>query len=494
MNPPISLTRAALRRLPPTVRPPGFDPARVQPGIVHLGLGGFHRAHMARYTHRLMERDPAALSFGIVGAGLMPDDVRMRDALAPQDNLYTLIERSGGAEEASIIGSLTEVIFAGESSAALLRAMDAPAIRIVSLTVTENGYCLNRATKRLDPDHPAIQHDLAQPTQPRSAVGIVVESCRRRRDAGAAAFTALSCDNIQHNGTVLRDAVLTLARMQDPALAAWIEAEVSFPSTMVDRITPVTSPDDITGLAERHGLDDRWPVVCETFTQWVIEDRFVAGRPAWENVGAQFVTDVAPYEFMKLRLLNASHLAVAGLGRLAGYVTIDKAMADPLLTRYMAALMDRETGPTLPDVPGIDLAQYKSTLIERFANPAIKDTVERVNTDAPLNILVDPIRDRLRMGGGIDLLALALAAWLRRVRGEDEQGQPIHIRHPMAALLQERARDGGPDPVPLLSIEPLFGELGQDTRLVDTVRRWLTLLYQSGARATVAEAARVLRF
>ena len=222
----------------------------------------------------------------------------------------------------------------------------------------------------------------------------------------------------------------------------------------------------------------------ETFTQWVIEDRFAAGRPPLEEVGAQFVDDVAPYEFMKLRLLNASHLAVAGLGRLAGYVTIDEAMADPVMTRYMAALMDRETGPTLPDVPGINLAEYKRTLIERFGNTAIKDTVERVNTDAPLNILVDPIRDRLRAGAPLDLLALALAAWLRRVRGEDEDGQPIDVRHPMAALLRERAAAGGEDPAPLLGIGELFGETGADPRLVAPVGRWLSGLYRNGSRAT----------
>ena len=282
-------------------------------------------------------------------------------------------------------------------------AIDQPGIRIVSLTVTEHGYCLNRSTKRLDPEHKLIRGDLAHPDRPSSAIGIIVEAYRRRRDSGAPPFTALSCDNIQHNGTVLREAVLALAGLRDSKLADWIAEHASFPSTMVDRITPVTAAEDVTALAERYGIVDRWPVFAETFTQWVIEDRFPQGRPAWEAVGAQFVDDVAPYEFMKLRLLNASHLAVAGVGRLAGYVTIDEAMADPLISRYMTALMDRETGPTLPPVPGIDLPLYKATLVERFANPAIKDTVERVNTDAPLNILVDPIRDRLRAerAGGI---------------------------------------------------------------------------------------------
>ncbi len=491
---PIALNRAALARLPESVHVPRYDPANVTPGIVHLGLGGFHRAHMARYTHDLMQAHPDALRWGIVGAGLLPADRRMRESLAPQDNLYTLVERSFTEETVSVIGSLAAVVFAGEDSAELLDAIDRPEIRIVSLTVTENGYCLNRATKRLDPDHALIRRDLANPHHPSSAIGIIVEACRRRRDAGLKPFTALSCDNIQHNGHVLRDAVLALAGLRDATLADWIATNISFPSTMVDRITPVTAEADVAMLAQRYGIVDRWPVFSEKFTQWVIEDRFVAGRPPWEDVGAQFVEDVAPYEFMKLRLLNASHLAVSGMGRLAGYVTIDEAMADPLMTRFMAALMDRETGPTLGPVPGIDLAEYKATLIERFANPAIKDTVERVNTDAPLNILVDPIRDRLQAGESIELLSLALAAWLRRVRGEDEQGQPIDIRHPLAALLREKAIEGGENPAPLLGIAQLFGETGTDPRLLAPVGHYLAALYRHGSKATLAEAARTLSF
>jgi mannitol-1-phosphate/altronate dehydrogenase len=500
--PPVELNRANLGRFSSPVRVPGFDPAQVTGGIVHLGLGGFHRAHMARYTHDLMERRADALRWGIIGAGLMPADRRMQDSLRPQDNLYTLVERGTGNEAVTVIGSLADVVFAGDSSAALLAATErpavgpevGPAVGIVSLTVTEHGYCLNRSTKVLDPEHPLIRKDLAQPEQPASAIGIVVEAYRRRMVAGAAPFTALSCDNIQHNGIVLRDAVLALAHLRDPALAGWIAANGCFPNTMVDRITPVTSDEDIAWLAEQYGVIDRWPVFSEAFTQWVIEDDFPAGRPAWEEVGAQFVSDVAPYEFMKLRLLNASHLAVSGMGRLAGYVTIAESMADPLIARFMAALMDRETGPTLPDVPGIDLARYKATLVERFANPAIKDTVERVNTDAPLNILVDPIRDRLARDGSVDLLALALAAWLRRVRGQDEQGSAIDVRHPLAAELRAKAIEGGPDPRPLLGMMQLFGETGANPRLQEAVGRWLASLYGKGARATLAEAATALGF
>ena len=491
---PVELNRVNVARLMPPVMLPGFDPTLVAAGIVHLGLGGFHRAHMARYTHDLMGMRPDMLDWGIIGAGLMPPDRRMRDSLEPQDNLYTLVERSATDETVTVIGSLAGVIFAGESSAALLDAIDKPAIRIVSLTVTEHGYCLNRSTKQLDPDHALIREDLAHPELPSSAIGIIVEAYRRRRQSGVPPFTALSCDNIQHNGGVLRSAVLALAALRDPKLADWISENASFPSTMVDRITPVTAQEDVAALAEHYGIIDRWPVFAESFTQWVIEDRFPSGRPAWEDVGAQFVEDVAPYEFMKLRLLNASHLAVAGLGRLTGYVTIDEAMSDPLIARYMTALMERETGPTLPAVPGIDLPRYKATLVERFANPAIKDTVERVNTDAPLNILVDPIRDRLNAGQPLDLLALALAAWMRRVRGEDEQGVPIEVRHPLAEQLRVKAIEGGPDPRPLLGMVQLFGDSGTDPRLVEPVGRWLSSLYAKGSHETLASASRLLGF
>ncbi len=487
------LSRATLRELPRHIRLPSYDPAAVTAGIVHLGIGGFHRAHMSRYTHDLFDSEPKSREWGIVGAGLLPADRRMHEILSAQDGLYTLVENSGTEETVSVIGAITRLVHSADDSSALLQAIDHPLIRIVSLTVTENGYCLNAATKQLDFGHPTIAADLAAPEKPHSAVAIIVEALRRRMVSGRPAFTALSCDNIQHNGNVLRRAVLQFAERRDASLARWIEANARFPNTMVDRITPVTRAEAVADLARRHGIDDGWPVFCETFRQWVIEDDFVQGRPPWERVGAQFVNDVTPYEFMKLRLLNTSHLAIAALGRLAGYTFVDETMRDDRLRRYMQALMDRETAPTLLPVPGIDLQRYKSTLVERFANSAIKDTVERVNTDAPLNVLVDPIRDRLKDGQSIELLALGLAAWMRRMRGTDENGERIDIRHPAADLLREKAAEGGDDPRPMLGIERLFGELARDERLVNTVGRWLASLYAVGAAETLARADRELR-
>jgi mannitol-1-phosphate/altronate dehydrogenase len=494
MIPPVPLSHQNLALLPVGIARPVFAPAHVRPGIVHLGLGGFHRAHMARYTHDLMNIRSDALDWGIIGVGLMPNDRRMQDALAPQNGLYTLVERQDDIESVTVIGSVHDVIFAGESAEAVVNAITSPAVRIVSITVTENGYCLNPATKQLDLTHLSIVHDLAHPELPRSAIGIIVEAYRRRMVAGLPAFTALTCDNIQHNGAVLRGAVLQFAQQRDPRLAIWIEAHASFPGTMVDRITPVTTTDDIGYLASRFGVADRWPVFSELFRQWVIEDNFVQGRPAWELVGAQFADDVAPYEFMKLRLLNASHLAIAGLGRLAGYTYIDETLRDGSLRAYMQALMDRETGPTVPAVPGVDLEVYKAQLLDRFANPKIKDTVERVNTDAPINLLIDPIRDRLKSGADVALLALALAAWMRRVRAQDEGGQPIHVVHPLADLLRVRAIEGGTDPRPLLAITSLFGELSDNQSFVNSLERWLGLLYGTGSKATLALARRELNF
>jgi mannitol 2-dehydrogenase len=481
-------TLAHVRSLSGAVRP-AFDPTSVRPGIVHIGPGNFHRAHMARYTHELMEADPSALGWGIVGAGLMPGDRVLGEALAAQDWLYTLVERGEG-ERLRLVGSLAGMIMADDDPGALLDAIVGPATRIVSLTVTEHGYCLDPATRRLERSHPAIARDLADPERPHSAVGIIAEAYRRRMLAGGRAFTAMSCDNIQHNGPVLVQAVLDYAALRSPELAGWIASEARFPSTMVDRITPMTRAEDIAYLAARHGMDDRCPVFCESFSQWVIEDDFADGRPDWDRVGAQFVPDVTPYEIMKLRLLNASHLAISGPGRLIGYGYVHEAIGDDLLRRYMRALMDRETGPTLPPVPGIDLTAYKASLIDRFANPAIRDSVERVNTDAALNYLLDPIREQLDRGQPVELLGFGVAAWIRRVRGEDERGAPIDVRHPLAALLRERAIAGGPDPMPVLRIESLFGTLADDAAFVAAIGRSLAAVYALGCRAALGTLAK----
>jgi len=470
--------------LPASIVAPAYDPGKVTPGIVHIGLGGFHRAHFARYTHDLMQADPAALGWGIIGAGLRASDGALLQALNRQDGLYTLVEREGVHEDRILIGSILRAIDASADSSALLDAIAPRETRIVSITVSQNGYHLD-AARALNRADPVIQHDVAAPRQPRSLVGILVEAFRRRRDAGLPAFTALSCDNIPHNGKVLRAAVLALSHLSDPDLAGWIAENGRFPSCMVDRITPVASAEQISAFRDQTGFADEAPIFAESFRQWVIEDLFADGRPAWDRVGAQFVDDVAPYEAMKLRLLNASHLAIASLGALSGYETVNQTMSDPLIRRYMARLMDAETGPTLAAVPGVDLAAYKARLIERFANPQIRDTVQRVNADAPVNLLLDPLRDRLAEHAPVDLLSLALAAWCVRVHAD--AANPAQ-RRPMGeaeAQLQDVVRGGCGDPASFLSAEPIFGPLGSDSILVKAVRTWVQCFQDLGVAQTL---------
>jgi len=474
--------------LPVGITPPSYDIGSVTPGIVHIGLGGFHRAHFARYTHDVMGIDRAGLSWGVIGAGLRPSDSSLLSALVRQDGLYTLVERDGRSETRTLIGSVIGVIDATRQSFTLIEAIVRRSTRIVSITVSENGYHLDGITRSLNHADPAIQQDIGTPREPRTLPGILVEAFRRRRDAQLPVFTALSCDNIRHNGQVLRAAVLALARLSDPGLADWIEEHGRFPSCMVDRITPVPTPEQIDEFRVQTGLEDHAPIFSESFRQWVIEDAFADGRPDWDRIGAQFVEDVTPYEAMKLRLLNASHLAIAGLGSLCGYQTVIETIGDPLIRRYMVRLMDAETGPTLPPVPGIDLAAYKATLLERFANPAIRDTVQRINADAPVNLLLDPLRDRLAIDAPVNLLALGLAAWCRRV--QIEAREPVEGR-PMGraeALLQERARIET-DPASFLSLEAIFGEIGKDPRLVSMVRYWLKSFEKDGAVAALKRAA-----
>lgn len=484
MTAPPGLNAASLGRL--SLPPPRYDRRALSPGIVHLGPGGFHRAHAARYLHDLLELDPAAREWSLVGVGLMPGDEPLLAAMRRQDGLYTLVERDDREDSATLIGSISDVVHRSQGAAAVLGAIDRA--RIVSLTVTGNGYGLNPASRRLDFENPAIARDLQSPHQPRSVIGVIVEGLARRREQRRTAFTALSCDNIQGNGGVLRRAVLDFAEARDAGLARWIEAEGRFPATMVDRITPALAAGQADGLAARLGYRDDCPVFCEPFRQWVIEERFADGRPDWERVGVEMVADVRPYELMKLRLLNASHLALAGPGRLMGFTLVDAAMRDERMGRYLRALMDHETGPTLAPMPGTDLAAYKAQVLRRFANPTIKDTLDRINADAPLNYLLDPLRDRLKAGAPIERLALAVAAWIRRLGGIDDAGGAIALSHPLSDLLRREAARGGPDPGPVLAIAPLFGELGNMDSFVEPVGRWLGQLYAVGASETLNRA------
>src|ERR1700733_120177 len=361
-------------------RPPAPDYARalVTPGVVHIGVGGFHRAHQAMY-HDCLLSEGGARDWGICGVGVMAADLRMKQVLDAQDGLYTLvIKHSDGTYEPRVIGSIVEYLFAPDDPEAVIERMAAESTRIVSLTITEGGYNLSDVTGEFDATNPDVLADLEPGAVPRTAFGLITEALRRRWKRGLAPFTVMSCDNLQDNGYLSRRVFTAFARLRDPELGDWVEHEARFPNSMVDRITPVTTDADRAEVRERFGIDDEWPVVCEPYTQWVLEDAFTAGRPPYEQVGVQVVDQVEPYELMKLRLLNGSHQAMAYFGYLCGYRLGREAAEDPVFQAFLLGYMDCEATPTLAPVPGVDLEKYKHTLIERFSNPQVRDTIARL--------------------------------------------------------------------------------------------------------------------
>ncbi len=474
-----------------SVPTPSYDLDAVTTGVVHFGVGGFHRAHQAMYLDRLMERGQA-LDWGICGVGVLPHDKRMRDVLTQQDCLYTLVlKHPDGRLEPRVIGSLRDYLYAPDDPEAVLSRMADPATRIVSLTVTEGGYHVHPVTGEFDDRDDDIRHDVeAGPDDraPRTMFGFVTAALRRRRDAGTPAFTVMSCDNIPGNGDVAHQMITAFARLQDAELADWIEAEVPFPNSMVDRITPVTNDDDRAELAEQFGVEDDWPVVCEPFTQWVLEDRFAAGRPAFDEVEVQLVDDVEPYELMKLRLLNASHQALCYLGYLAGHRYAHEVCQDELFADFLLAYMDREATPTLEPVPGVDVDAYKPHLIERFANPEVRDTLARLCAESSDRIpkwLLPVVRHNLDHDGEIECSALVVAAWARYAEGVDEQGEPIEVVDRLADQLVETAHRQRDEPLAFLQDRGLFGDLVDDERFTAAYSAALDSLHQHGARATL---------
>lgn len=479
-----------LAGLPAAVQTPGYDRRALATGIVHLGIGAFHRAHQAVYTEDVLNRDGGA--WGIAGVSLRSPDTR--DALAPQGNLYTVAVRGADGERLRVVGSVTETLVAPEGPAAVLARLTAPGTRIVGLTVTEKGYCHDPATGTLDENHPDIRHDLAEPGNPRSALGFMAEALWRRRQSGLAPFTVMSCDNLPSNGDTVARLLRRFAELRDPDFGRWVADNVTFPNSMVDRIVPATTDADRAAVAAALGMEDAWPVMTEPFTQWVIEDRFTAGRPAWETCGAELVADVHPYELMKLRLLNGSHSCIAYLGYLAGYQTVSETMADPAFAAHVRRFMDEEVTPTLPVPPGADLGRYKSSLIERFHNPSLKHRTWQIAMDGTQKIpqrWLNTVRERLAAGAPVERLALGVAAWMRYVAGTDERGQPIDVRDPLAAQLRAIADEAGPvaerlAPA-LLGVKAVFGDdLPTNPAFVLPVTMALERLFKDGAQRTVA--------
>src|SRR3954447_1484034 len=483
----LPLCNANLASLDPEVATPAYDRSQVRVGIVHLGVGGFHRAHEAMYLDRLMNAGLAS-DWGICGVGVLPSDRPMAEALAAQDHLYTLVvKHPDGTLEPRVVGSIVDYLFAPDDPGTVLDRLADPGIRIVSMTITEGGYHIHPVTGRFEAADDDIKADLAPGAVPRTSFGLLTEALSRRRQRGILPFTVVSCDNIQGNGGVARRSLSAFADLREPGLGEWIRREVAFPNSMVDRITPATTDADRAELAGRFGVVDQWPVVCESFAQWVLEET-PGERPPWEQAGVQPVKDVAPYELMKLRLLNASHQAVAYLGYLAGYRFIHEACGDPLFARFLRAYMDDEATPTLEPVPGIDLDDYKSVLIARFSSPHIRDTLARNATDTSDRIpkfLLPVLRRNLESGGPVRLSAAVIAGWARYAEGVDEQGQPIEVVDPLRDTLTAAAGAQGSDPLAFLRNRDLFGDHVDDERFTAAYLAALESLHRVGARATV---------
>jgi len=475
----IPLNQTNLSKIADRIPCPGYDRNKLKIGMVHIGVGGFHRAHQAYYTHKLLEKF-GTLEWGICGIGLRKADQKIHDVLKKQDGLYTLIiKQPDGEIETRVIGSITDFLLGVDNPEPVIARMAHPDTKIVSLTITEGGYNFNPSTGDFDFGNPDIQHELKHPDSPKTVYGFLTASLKKRRDHGLSAFTVMSCDNIQHNGHVAREMLLSFAKRQDVALADWIEREVRFPNSMVDRITPVTTPSDIDYLEKTYGIREEWPVTCEPFIQWVVEDNFANGRPEFEKVGVQFVPDVKPYEKMKLRLLNAGHSVLGILGAIHGHPTINACMEDETFVRFLRAFMDKEATPTLDKVEGIDLEKYKDSLEARFANPNIKDSVSRICSENSAKLpkfLIATLQDNLAGEGSIQFATLVIAAWCYYSdQGIDKDGRPIDIIDAMAGELHQAAKQTKTDPLAFVKQESLFGELAKNARFaklyVDMVQR-----------------------
>ena len=481
----MKLSNANLPKMPEGVLVPTYDRSALKPGIVHIGLGNFHRAHQAWYLHRLMQVGKAH-DWAIIGAGVRPTDAAMRARLLAQDCLTTLIELDPNGSSTEITGAMIDFLPVEEGNGPLIRAMSDTAIRIVAMTVTEGGYYRD-ASGNLDTDHPDIQHDAANPDRPRTVFGAMVAAYRARRDAGIVPFTGQCCDNLQHNGDVLRATVVGLARLSDPDLADWIHANATFPNAMVDCIVPATGPNELAFVKEL-GIEDTAPVTHENFRQWVIEDKFCAGRPAWEEVGATLTDDVHLYETMKIRMLNAGHQVLANVGELLSVPTIAACMADQDIAGFFRKVEAEEIAPYVAPVPGMTPMQYLDLVSGRFANPKIHDTTRRVAFDGSSRhpgFVLPILRDALAAGGSIEGLALTEALWARMCAGTREDGSVIEANDPFWDALKQTALAAKDDPRVWLGQKATYGDLAGESAFADAFCRWLDMLWQDGARAVL---------
>jgi mannitol 2-dehydrogenase len=482
----LALSDAVLPRLPEAVARPNYDRARLRPGIVHIGLGNFHRAHQAWYIHRLLQQG-LAQDWAIVGAGVRDQDQIMRARLQPQDYLTTLIELSPKGKSAEVIGSMIDYLPIEDGNAALVRQMADPVIRIVSLTVTEGGYFISPTEDGFDISHPDIQHDIRHTEHPRTVFGAIVAALAARRMSGAGPFTVLSCDNLRGNGSIARQAVTSLAHHIDPGLAEWIEENCSFPNSMVDCIVPATGPNEFA-LARGFGIEDAAPVTHESYRQWVIEDDFCAGRPEFEKVGVIVTPEVHAYEAMKIRILNAGHQVLANVGELMSVETIAECMAHPVISQFFDKVEHKEIAPYVSPVPGVTPTEYVGLVAQRFSNPEIRDTTRRVAFDGSSRhpeFILPIIRDALNSGGPIDGLALVEALWARMCAGVRDDGSIIEENDPDWQRLSEVARQSAQRPTTWLEQQHIYGNLASDPVFAPAFCRWLRVIWSEGSQASL---------
>jgi mannitol 2-dehydrogenase len=482
----VPLSLATLGDLPDRVARPSYARGDLAPGIAHFGVGNFHRAHLQVYLDRLMnagrDRD-----WAIVGAGVTPYDVTMRDALAGQDWLSTVVEQAAERSDARVTGVMTDFL-PPMDGAAITAALADPRVRIVSLTVTEGGYFVNPATGAFDPESPAIVADARNPDAPKTVFGLILAGLKARRAAGAAPFTVMSCDNVPHNGRVCRDAVAGLAETQDKGLAAWVRDTVAFPNAMVDRIAPATGDRERAICRDAFGIDDAWPVFCEDFIQWVVEDAFPAGRPAFEEAGAQFVPDVTPFEHMKIRILNGGHAIIAYPSGLLDIHFVHEGMAHPLVRAFLEKVEKDEILPILPPVPDTNLDDYLALVIRRCDNPKIGDTIRRLCLDGSNRqpkFIIPSIADRLDRGLPVDGLALESALWCRYCYGTTDSGKVIEPNDPSWDRLQAQARAAKYDPLAWLGMHDIYGRTADHPGFRERFSTALDALWAQGTAATL---------
>lgn len=475
---------------PSVVAPVPYSRDSLRPGILHIGVGNFHRAHEEFYTHSLISLDPSQSGWGICGVLLRESDERMYKALKSQDGLYTLtVCGRDGNDSACAIGTLVDLLWAHDTPNAILDRIADPAIRIVSLTITEGGYNIDKGSGEFDLTDPAVSADIANPEHPVTVFGFLAEGLRRRRDSGAGPVTILSCDNLQHNGLTAHKAFMSFFRAQDPAIAAWAEANVTFPNSMVDRITPATRPEDIDRLNRRNGADDCAPVYCEDFIQWVIEDNFAAGRPAWEKVGVQFTDDVTAYENMKLSLLNASHTLLSYPSFLGGYRKVDEAMHDPEIVRFVRNFMDVDITPYVPAPGDTDLALYKQTLVERFGNRSVSDQIARLCFDGiskfPVYVIPNLVK-MLRDGKPLERVAYLIAAYRHYLHyHRDDNGVEFTVDEPAMTEADLRLILSD-DPLDFLGLSAFAAaDLRRSSHFVSLYLRYVESLTKVGALPTL---------